>query len=122
MAGGSERSSGSSTSLRRRDNIAVETYITTGGRNSRKQIQIKANKRKQNCFLLFSFICVYFFESGLFNGLRAIQIKNSLQFSRRLQLTSQVARRCLIRASLDLLRTARARLQPYNISMNSVLA
>src|SRR3984957_6175346 len=75
MAGGSERSSGSSTSLRRRDNIAVETYITTGGRNSRKQIQIKANKRKQNCFLLFSFIYVYFFELGLFNGLRPIQIK-----------------------------------------------
>src|ERR1700733_9422896 len=108
MAGGSERSSGSSTSLRRRDNIAVETYITTGGRNSRKQIQINANKRKQNCFLLFSFICVYFFESGLFNGFRAIQIKNSLPFSRRLPPARQVARRCLFRAALAPLRTARA--------------
>src|ERR1700734_3077223 len=98
MAGGSERSFGSSTSPRRRGNVAATTYITTGGRNSRRRIQINANKRKQNCFLLFSFICVYFFESGLFNGLRAIQIKNfPRDFSSRRRLHGSR----LIRASLD---------------------
>src|ERR1700735_528615 len=121
MAGGSERSSGSSTSPRRRGNIASTTYITTGGRNSRRRIQTNTNKRKQNRFLLFSFICVYFFESGLFNGIRAIQIKNFLQFSRRLQLALQVARNRLIRHSISS-GPREPWVQPYDISMNSVLA
>jgi hypothetical protein len=51
---------------------------TRPGCNQRASaVQINANKRKQNCFLLLSFTIVYFLESGLFNSLQAIQIKNS---------------------------------------------
>jgi hypothetical protein len=32
-------------------------------------MQANENKRKQNCFLLFSLTYVYFFESRFFNGL-----------------------------------------------------
>jgi hypothetical protein len=49
--------------------------------NPCKQAQINENKRKQNCFLLLSFTYVYFFESGLFNGLRPIQTNKSFPVS-----------------------------------------
>jgi hypothetical protein len=51
-------------------------------------VQINANKRKKNCFLLLSFTIVYFLESGLFNSLQAIQIKNFAPS----QLASEVVR------------------------------
>jgi hypothetical protein len=38
-------------------------------------VKINANKRKQNSLHLLSFTSVYFSESGLFKGLRPIQIK-----------------------------------------------
>jgi hypothetical protein len=46
-------------------------------------VQINANKRKQNCFLLLSFTIVIFLESGLFNSLQAIQIKKFRSVSAR---------------------------------------
>src|SRR5579872_3500913 len=42
------------------------------GGSKRKQM---THKRQQICFLLFPFISFYFPESGLFNGLRAIEIR-----------------------------------------------
>jgi hypothetical protein len=40
-------------------------------------MQVNENKRKQMKAKLLSFAYVYFFESGLFNGLQLIQIKKS---------------------------------------------
>jgi hypothetical protein len=45
-------------------------------------MKINPSKRKKTIAKLLSFTYVYFSESGLFNGLRPIQIKNSRRFLR----------------------------------------